>query len=77
MERLSHTHGIMLYEFTFSDAAKINLKKSIGKVTAYQLQELVIASIITLSALEQVIQKLLIHIPRYQKRIENQLKMVT
>jgi hypothetical protein len=42
---------------------KINLKKSIGKVTAYQLQESVNASIITLSALEQVIQKLRIHIP--------------
>jgi hypothetical protein len=51
---------------------KINLKKSIGKVTAYQLQELVSASIITLSALEQVIQKLRIHIPRY---CQNKLKI--
>jgi len=56
---------------------KIGLRKTIGKITAYQIQELVNATINTLSSIDQVIVKLLDHIPRYQKQIENQLKTVT
>lgn len=56
---------------------KIELKKTIGKITAYQIQELVNTTINTLCSIEQVIEKLLDQIPRYQKQIENQLKMVT
>ena len=56
---------------------KIVLKKTIGKVTAYQIQELVNATVNTLCSIEQVIVKLLDQIPRYQKLIQNQLKRVT
>ena len=56
---------------------KIVHKKTIGKVTAYQIQELVNATVNTLCSIEQVIVKLLDQIPRYQKLIQNQLKMVT
>lgn len=56
---------------------KIALKKTIGKITAYQIQELVNATINTLSSIEQVIENLLDKIPRYQKQIQNQLKIVT
>lgn len=56
---------------------KIALKKTLGRVTAYQLQELVNATVSTLCTIEQVIDKLLEHIPRYQKQIQNQLKLVT
>jgi len=56
---------------------KIILKESIGKITAYQIQELVNAMINTLCSIDQVIEKLLDQIPRYQKLIQNQLKRVT
>ena len=56
---------------------KIALKKTIGKITAYQIQMLVNATINTLCSIEQVIEKLLEQIPRYQRQIQNQLKMVT
>lgn len=56
---------------------KLALKKSIGKVTAYQIQELINATITTLSTIGQVIQKLLVDIPRYQNQIENQAKVIT
>jgi len=56
---------------------KIILNKIIGKVTAYQIQELVNATVNTLCSLEQTIVKLIDQIPRYQKQIENQLKMLT
>ena len=56
---------------------KITLKKTIGRVTAYQIQELVNATVNTLCSIEQVIEKLLDQIPRYQKQIQNHLKIVT
>ncbi len=56
---------------------KIILKDRIGKITAYQIQELVNAMINTLCSIDQVIEKLLDQIPRYQKLIQNQLKRVT
>ena len=56
---------------------KIILRKTLGRITAYQLQELVNATINTLSSVEQVIEKLLHQIPLYQKQIQNQLKTVT
>lgn len=56
---------------------KIALKKIIGRVTAYQIQELVNATINTLCSIEQVIKKLLDQIPRYQKQIQNHLVWVT
>ncbi len=45
--------------------------------TAYQIQELINATVNTLCTIEQVIHKLLEQIPRYQKQIQNQLKLVT
>ncbi len=56
---------------------KIALKNTIGKITAYHLQELVNASINVLGSLDQVINRLCLLIPRYQKQIQNQLKIVT
>ena len=56
---------------------KVILRKSIGKITAYQIQELVNTMISTLSSMDQVIKKFRDQIPRYQKQIQNQLKMVT
>jgi len=56
---------------------KILLKKTIKKITAYNIQELVNTTIVTLSALEQTIQKVSEQIERYQHQIENQLKRVT
>jgi SRSO17 transposase len=56
---------------------KIHLKTTIGKITAYHIQELVNATVNTLSSLEQVIERLARQIPRYQNQIENQLKLVT
>ena len=53
---------------------KMALKKTIGKITAYQIQQLVNATVNTLCSLDQVIEILLDQIPRYQMQIENQLK---
>lgn len=56
---------------------KIILKKTIGKITAYQIQELLNSTISVLGSVEQVIDRLSLLIPRYQKQIQNQLKRVT
>jgi SRSO17 transposase len=56
---------------------KIHLKTTIGKITAYHIQDLVNATINTLCSLDQVIIRLAEQIPRYQRQIENQLKLVT
>jgi SRSO17 transposase len=56
---------------------KMELKKTLRRVTAYQIQELVNATVNTLCTIEQVIHKLIEQIPRYQKQIQNQLKLVT
>lgn len=56
---------------------KIKLQKSTGRVSAYFIQELVCATINSLSTLDQVIKRLLHHIPQYQRQIQNHLKRVT
>lgn len=56
---------------------KTALQKSIGKITAYQIQEIINASIPIIDSLDQVIIRLTQQIPRYQKQIKNQLKIVT
>lgn len=56
---------------------KIHLRSTIGKITAYQLQELINASVRFLDSLDQTINRLSQHIPQYQRQIENQQKMVT
>ena len=43
-------------------------KTIVGKVTAYQLQELVNATIETVHSLDEIIAHLMDKIPRYQKR---------
>jgi len=56
---------------------KILLGLSIGRVTAYQIHELIMASINSLSSMDLIIQKLTKQIPKYQNQILNQLKIVT
>ena len=56
---------------------KLLLKRTINKITGYNIQELVNTTIVTLSALDQTIQKVAMQIERYQHQIENQLKRVT
>ena len=56
---------------------KIKGYKTIGKITAYHIQELANATIRTLSSLDQIIQRLSKQIPEYQHQIQNQLKLVT
>jgi len=56
---------------------KIVLRKSLGKITSYQIQILINAFVKTLCSIEQVIQNLSKQIPQYQKQIRNQLKTVT
>jgi SRSO17 transposase len=57
---------------------KLELKKTIGIVTAYQIQELVNATIQTLHTLEEVITHLTVEIPKYQQQIfKKQRKTVT
>jgi SRSO17 transposase len=48
---------------------KLLLAKKVGKVTAYQLQELINATIITVSSIEDIITRLINEIPKYQKEI--------
>ena len=55
---------------------KITLQPIIGRISAYHIQELINATLATLS-LHQVINKLLYQIPHYQKQIINNLKCVT
>lgn len=56
---------------------KINLKSSIGTITAYQLQSIISASIPILDSFDHVIKKLEWDIPCYQKQIKYQHKTVT
>lgn len=56
---------------------KLLLKKKVRKITAYNIQELVNATIVTVSSLDQIIQKVGRQIKCYQHQIENQLKTVT
>ena len=56
---------------------KILLRSAIGKITAYQIQELINASVTFLDSLDQTINRLSQHIPKYQRQIENQQKRVT
>ena len=73
-----HRHMAMVsLALLFLMEQKVFLKKSIGKITAYQLQELINASINTLTSIEEVIIRLSHQIPHYQKQIQNQLKIVT
>jgi hypothetical protein len=56
---------------------KLLLRKTIQKITAYNIQELVNAAIITISSLDTIIKKVADQIKIYQHQIENQLKTVT
>jgi len=56
---------------------KIHLLTTVGKITAYHIQELVNATVNALVSLDQVIHRLSQQIPCYQSQIENQLKRVT
>jgi SRSO17 transposase len=56
---------------------KLLLKRTIKKITGYNIQELVNATIATLSTIDQIIQKVTSQIKRYQHEIKNQLKRVT
>lgn len=56
---------------------KLFLKRTIRKITGYNIQELVNATIATLSTIDQTVQKVAQQIKRYQYQIENQLKTVT
>lgn len=56
---------------------KIELQSFIGKVTAYQIQQVICASIPILDTLDHIITRLSQQIPKYQLQIENQLKTVT
>jgi hypothetical protein len=56
---------------------KIALRSYIGRITAYQLQSIINSSIATLDSLDQIINRLSLQIPQYQKQIQNQLKRVT
>ena len=56
---------------------KLLLRKTIQKITAYNIQELVNATIITISSLDTIIKKVADQIKIYQHQIENQLKTVT
>ena len=56
---------------------KINLKKFIGKTTAYQIQQLLNATIRSVDTFEKCLQKLIPQITLYQRQIANQLKTVT
>lgn len=56
---------------------KLLLKPPIREITAYNIQELINATIATLSSMDQIIQKITRQIRRYQHQIENQQKRVT
>jgi len=55
---------------------KILLRAAIGKITAYQIQELINASVTFLDSLDQTINCLSQHTPQYQQQIQNQQKKV-
>lgn len=56
---------------------KIQLQSLIGKITAYQLQQIICASIPILHTMHHIITKLSDQIPKYQQQIQNLLKTVT
>lgn len=56
---------------------KIKLRKYIGKVTAYQIQKLVNATILTIQSLQQIINNVTLQISTYQNQIRSRLKTVT
>lgn len=56
---------------------KLLVHKTIKKITAYNIQELVNATIITISSLDDTIKMVASQIKKYQHQIENQLKTVT
>lgn len=56
---------------------KILLGKTITRITAYNIQELVNATIITISSLDNILIKVENQIKNYQHQIENQLKTIT
>lgn len=56
---------------------KLLLKRTVKKLTAYNIQELVNTTIATISSLEQTVQKVASQIKRYQHQVQNQLKTVT
>lgn len=49
-------------------------KTIVGKVTAYQLQELVNATIQTVNTLDEIIASLMDKIPRYQRQVQKEFK---
>ena len=73
-----HRHAALVsLSLLFLMEQKMKLRATIGKITAYHIQELVNATINTLCSLDQVIDRLVQQIPRYQKQIANHLKTVT
>lgn len=73
-----HRHmALVSLALLFLMEQKILLKKTIGKVTAYQIQLLINALVKTICSLDQVIDKLRDKIPKYQKQAYSQAKSVT
>lgn len=73
-----HRHtALVSLALLFIMEQKISLKKSIGKVTAYQIQLLINATVKTISSFHQIIKKLIDKIPKYQKQLRYQAKTVT
>jgi hypothetical protein len=57
---------------------KLLLCVKVGKVTAYQLQEIINATILAISSVDDVIRRLVKEIPRYQEKIiKNYAKSIT
>jgi hypothetical protein len=57
---------------------KLLLCVKVGKVTAYQLQEIINATILAISSVDDVINRLAKEIPRYQEEImKNYTKLAT
>jgi SRSO17 transposase len=73
-----HRHvALVSLALLFLMEQKIILKRSIGKVTAYQIQLLINTMTKTLCSVEQVIKHLIDKIPKYQNQIRSQSKTVT
>jgi SRSO17 transposase len=56
---------------------KIKLQKYIGRVTAYQIQKLLNATICTIQSLQQTIDRVTLQISNYHKQIRSRLKTDT
>jgi hypothetical protein len=57
---------------------KLLLCVKVGKVTSYQLQEIINATILAISSVDDVISRLVKEIPRYQEEImKNYAKLAT